>query len=1629
MRPELVSRIGIVDAKMLPTCVAISVAGSSQVAGSCITRFRAGVDADSWRFAGGRFQCSKCPWERGTHRRAALRDYPSPFDCCTDCVQDGRASCNRQDPPRPIAPHSFSSLEQVFGVLLPTLGVRTADATKSQAGDRIGSSTDVPRNFGNWYNSGPLEVEVFVNGIKAECAAPEGCKFEYNRHGHHTGKLERLEPRDVRPGTLLKVSGSWRSEPFAFEELNAPRMEVPLSSVKIANRAPEQQEGQNEPFGKSGTRCALFNAELEEPFGITEGSSQGWIKDFICKVNGPREAGRYNVSVALLGKAMIPDRDMYGGESLVHPYLMQSDHHGVSYMLQHVPVVTSVFPSKSGTSGGNRITLTGDSFSNDHALAHVWVHGTPCLVETATIEKIVCVLEPRSVAPAADATVPAGRGVRARVWKNVAALDSDEKKLENFKANTVFASPDLAWEEGSLLEMPRNLLAEWNQEDATASGPGGLFDGFFRPPVSGNVTFMMSMDDIAEMYLVREPGSTSDLEQVIDTQSGWSPFRDFTQRMVSNGYYSSPDNDFNFYGRRTSEQIPLIAGEKYYMQAWYHSGGGDDHLSVGAIFHNASVNRKDRPAAIDDTQIISVNHTMMQLETIEITLEGTDMAGSFLVSAGNKTSRAISVSATEFEMQAAMRELFSNCRGGNGDIADTSGATFECFQGRGFEYRGLANTHSGGEPCAAWDQSPSWHPRLVSAAGLTGNLCRNPDWATRGPWCYSLSGHKKSCDVPRCGNSSSPKSFVATMEADPEDSSLIWDGVHALQSRYSGGDLRGPESDYSTSYCGKVSAVVPLSQTRIRPKGDFFHAQEHGAYAVLLKETPYFCFAYKIPPGVEADIHMDISRELGQNEFDWRTQWRAIQLSGKLEKDRYIGSIPGILDDGRWHHACIDLWTTIDDWAASNSDLIQGNEHRITNVYFTKALDGWEENTLLGTDKIWVDEMSFSAQPRIVTQETDPAYGGGVMVSSVKRTATAGAVTWKVSLTTASCEAPGVDFSVDVSGVTATGTITPAVTRTNAHSERLSGQVGVEFRGERVSFSPYATSEEARTALLSLSTVGDDIRVQRFGVCQAGFDYQVTFTHAPGDQPRMTASTAGLSSPDVSATVSDVEHGGVLVAPLPADYFHLPGASGVVAVVDESTALCARNLTGAAEPARCAFTWDESLNPSVTDMVYSDAVGGEFEITVTGTNFGEPSFWQDAPSPEVSFGGVQCGQAGLDGDKVSCYVSPPPLLAPGDYSVEVMVPGRGKAISSKKIEWRLDISSVTPASVNPSVPTVLTVHGSGFHPVLEKNNFEFDGENCTALSVNATQVTCLYFKPGAQSSTSGTRRRLLSLDTPHTPRRSLLSTFTVEVVESSPPTVTGVDPSEGSAAGGDTVTVSGTGFSDSAVVTFGGVNASVQSASATELVVTAPPGALGDMQVMVSTAEGGASSEAAQVFSYFLYVSELDLHAGVGLAGGATLSVGGRGFVSAAGVKANMSLLLPGTEVYVVGLYTAQRMSAENVTGDFTLHLDGLASGPLGTNNSADEIEDELRAAFPHAQNLHVAIFDAAPGQFINRFYPRQWEISFSRLDVAGAGIDRCTDPLFVDWDPDACPDAAADLFLHHYPWSARPSHCSNSKR
>lgn len=84
------------------------------------------------------------------------------------------------------------------------------------------------------------------------------------------------------------------------------------------------------------------------------------------------------------------------------------------------------------------------------------------------------------------------------------------------------------------------------------------------------------------------------------------------------------------------------------------------------------------------------------------------------------------------------------------------------------------------------------------------------------------------------------------------------------------------------------------------------------------------------------------------------------------------------------------------------------------------------------------------------------------------------------------------------------------------------------------------------------------------------------------------------------------------------------------------------------------------------------------------------------------------------------------------------------------------------------------------------------------------------------------------------------------------PTLASVDPATGTTAGGVTITLTGTGFGPDTTVTFGDVDATdVTVVSATELTVTLPPGAAGDVDVTV-TGDGGEDT----LLNGFEYVDE-----------------------------------------------------------------------------------------------------------------------------------------------------------------------------
>jgi hypothetical protein len=84
------------------------------------------------------------------------------------------------------------------------------------------------------------------------------------------------------------------------------------------------------------------------------------------------------------------------------------------------------------------------------------------------------------------------------------------------------------------------------------------------------------------------------------------------------------------------------------------------------------------------------------------------------------------------------------------------------------------------------------------------------------------------------------------------------------------------------------------------------------------------------------------------------------------------------------------------------------------------------------------------------------------------------------------------------------------------------------------------------------------------------------------------------------------------------------------------------------------------------------------------------------------------------------------------------------------------------------------------------------------------------------------------------------------------PTVTGVSPTSGPVAGGGTVTVTGTGFTNVSKVSFGTVPASnLAVASDTQLAVTSPPAAAARLvDVTVTTPAGTSAASPADQYTY-----------------------------------------------------------------------------------------------------------------------------------------------------------------------------------
>ena len=263
-----------------------------------------------------------------------------------------------------------------------------------------------------------------------------------------------------------------------------------------------------------------------------------------------------------------------------------------------------------------------------------------------------------------------------------------------------------------------------------------------------------------------------------------------------------------------------------------------------------------------------------------------------------------------------------------------------------------------------------------------------------------------------------------------------------------------------------------------------------------------------------------------------------------------------------------------------------------------------------------------------------------------------------------------------------------------------------------------------------------------------------------------------------------------------------------------------------------------------------------------------------------------CSSWGLPG--VQDYMG---AAASGTSFAEIFVGACGAVPTDVVFTWQQalqllapSISSMSPAGGPLTGGQRVTVTGSGFQAGM---SVTIGGTTVTPTVVSATSFTFITPAEPAgsvqvQVTTSFGPSALTSAD------RYTYGTL---------PVITSVAPATGLVTGGQTVTVTGTGFTAGMTATIGGTSVTPSGVSATSFTFTTPAEAAGTVQVQGTTLIGASALSPADAYTYegLPMISAVTPSAGP-VTGGQVVTVTGSGFV------AGMTSTIGGTTVIASGI-------------------------------------------------------------------------------------------------------------------------------
>jgi hypothetical protein len=377
----------------------------------------------------------------------------------------------------------------------------------------------------------------------------------------------------------------------------------------------------------------------------------------------------------------------------------------------------------------------------------------------------------------------------------------------------------------------------------------------------------------------------------------------------------------------------------------------------------------------------------------------------------------------------------------------------------------------------------------------------------------------------------------------------------------------------------------------------------------------------------------------------------------------------------------------------------------------------------------------------------------------------------------------------------------------------------------------------------------------------AGGGTTVTLTGS-GFAPGMTVAFGGRAAAVGAVTATSA----TVTAPV-----HEPGA------VDVSVSTAGGRATLAA-----AYRYLEGPTVTAATPDTGPTTGGT-TVTLTGSGL--------RPGVQVRFGGVLATLVSVAPDGTAATVTAPAHPA-GVVDVFVGTAGGGGSLPGgyEYVAPPL-LASLSPVVGPASGGQAVTLTGGGFRPGMLVG---FGGTHAVLLSVAPDGSSATVTTPSRAAGTVD-----VTVTTP-----GGVATLAAAYTGVAAPTLTGVAPGAGPTNGGQTLTVTGTGFGPDLAVSVGGQPATLTGPpTATEATVTTPPHAAGAVDVVVSNVGGTVTAAAAYTYLEAPTLTSVSPAQGPS-AGGATVTVTGTGFLP------GMTVAFGGVAGTVVGTPTATSATA-----------------------------------------------------------------------------------------------------------------------